>query len=230
MLGAGKTTAPRSYQFLHVLMFLSLSFACGWARGGEESTKKQEDKASAPAVKTREVKMRFLTLDVPESWKQRESTSDMRLGELEIPAAEGDKEGAELIVYYFGAQGAGTRKANIDRWIGQFDAQGRQAKVLTGKARAGEYSLLDMTGTYQKPIGPPVAKKTTTMPGARMLAVILATKEGDVYLKLTGPTKTVTAAAAHLRRAIGADAAQEKPEGGKGGEPAADKPPEPKKA
>ena len=231
MLDTRKTTALDSCRSLPALMLLSaLPLAGGWVRAADETAKKKEDKAAPPAVKTREVKMRFLTLDVPESWKQRESTSDMRLGELEIPAAEGDKEPADLIVYYFGAQGAGTRKANIDRWIGQFEAEGRQSKVLTGKARAGEYSLVDVTGTYQKPVGPPVARKTTPMSGARMLAVILATKDGDVYLKLTGPAKTVARAAADLRRAIGADPAAEKPEAGTDGKPAGEKSSEPKKA
>jgi gluconolactonase len=200
------------------------------ARAGEEEAKKPENEPVAPAKKTREVKMRFLTLHVPESWKERGATSEMRLGELEIPATEGDKDAADLVVYYFGAQGAGTAKANIDRWIGQFESEGRKAKVLTGKARAGEYSLVDVTGTYQKPIGPPIERKTKPLPNARMLAVILATKEGDVYLKLTGPAKTVAVAAADLRRAIGADLAAEKPQGGTGEKPAGDKPLEPKKA
>jgi len=230
MLDARKTTALDSCRYLRALVLLSaLPFAGGWIRAGDETGKKKEDKAAPPAAKTREVKMRFLTLDVPESWKQRESTSDMRLGELEIPAAEGDKEPADLIVYYFGAQGAGSRKANIDRWIGQFEAGGRDAKVLAGKARAGEYSLVDVTGTYQKPVGPPVARKTTPLPGARMLAIILATKEGDVYLKLTGPAKTVARAAADVRRAIGADPAAEKPETRTDGKPAGEKSSEPKK-
>jgi len=231
MLDARKTTAIDSCRSLRPLVFLSaLSFSVGWVRAGEETNKDKEPKAAPPAAKTREVKMRFLTLDVPESWKQRESSSDMRLGELEIPPAEGDKESAELIVYYFGAQGAGSRKANIDRWIGQFEVEGRQSKVLGGKARAGEYSLIDVTGTYQKPVGPPVARKTAPMSGARMLAVILTTKDGDVYLKLTGPAKTVARAAVDLRRAIGADPAAEKPEAGTDGKPAGEKSSEPKKA
>jgi gluconolactonase len=231
MLDTRKTIATGSCHSLRALAILSaLTLAGGSAGAGEEKAKKAEDKAAPPAAKTREVKMRFLTLDVPESWKERQSTSDMRLGELEIPAAEGDKEPAELIVYYFGAQGAGTRKANIDRWIGQFEGEGRQAKVFTGKARAGEYSLVDVTGTYQKPVGPPIARKTTPMPAARMLAVILAAKDGDVYLKLTGPAKTVSKAAADLRRAIGANPAAEKPEAETGGKKAGEKPAEPKKA
>jgi hypothetical protein len=231
MFDPRRTTAFDSCRSLRALVFLSaILFADSRVRAGEETGKKKEDKPAPPAAKTREVKMRFLTLDVPESWKQRESTSDMRLGELEIPAAEGDKEPADLIVYYFGAQGAGTRKANIDRWIGQFEAQGRESKVLAGKARAGEYSLVDVTGTYQKPALPPAARKTTPMPGARMLAVILATKDGDVYLKLTGPAKTVARAAADLRRSIGADPAAEKPEAGTDEKPAGEKSKEPKKA
>ena len=61
------------------------------------------------------------------------------------------------------------------------------------------------------------------------MAVILTTKDGDVYLKLTGPAKTVAKAAVDLRRAIGADPAAEKPEAGADGKPAGEKSSEPKK-
>ncbi|HVR75728.1 MAG TPA: SMP-30/gluconolactonase/LRE family protein [Planctomycetota bacterium] len=166
--------------------------------------------ADPAAAKTREVKLKSLVLQVPEAWKEKRSESSMRLGEFEIPAVAGDKEAAELVVFYFGQGGAGTREANIERWIQQFPAEGRVSRVLTGKAAAGEYSLVDVTGTFEKPFGPPIQGKKQALPGARMLAIILSTADGDMYLKLTGPSKTVSAAAPHLRRAIGADEAAEK--------------------
>jgi gluconolactonase len=48
------------------------------------------------------------------------------------------------------------------------------------------------------------------MPNARALSVILSTKDGNYFLRLTGPEKTVSANADALRTAIGADAKSEK--------------------
>ena len=71
--------------------------------------------------------------------------------------------------------------------------------------------LVDVTGTYNKPIGPPIQQKTKAMPAARMLGVILAVeKKGNYFLKVTGPQKTVSAAAKAFRNSFGAAASKEK--------------------
>ena len=71
--------------------------------------------------------------------------------------------------------------------------------------------LADLSGTWNKPIGPPIAQQTDEMPNARVLSVILTTKDqGNYFLRLTGPEKTVSANADALRAAIGADAKSEK--------------------
>src|SRR5262245_10812734 len=59
-----------------------------------------------------------MTGAVPESWKVRPTTSGMRVAEWTIPGPDGD---AELVVYHFGAGGAGSVEANLDRWVGQFE-------------------------------------------------------------------------------------------------------------
>ena len=160
----------------------------------------------------REVKIEDLILKVPATWKQQPPTSSLRLGQFEIPAAEGDKEPAELTVFNFGF--GGGVQANVDRWIDQFEPKDRKEKTTTAKCPQGEYVFVDVSGTYKKPIGPPVMRKTQPAPGFRMLGLILSVdKKGNYFLKLTGPEKTVAAAAAAFRASIGGNEKEEKPLG-----------------
>ncbi len=162
------------------------------------------------ADETRETKIDDLKLTVPATWKQQEPSNSLRLGQFEIPAADGDKEPAELAIFNFGA--GGGVKSNIDRWVEQFQAVERKTKSTQGKSQLGDYVLVDITGTYKKPVGPPRAGKTEPMPGARMLGVILSVeKKGLYFLKLVGPEKTVAAAATAFRTAIGGKEQSEKP-------------------
>jgi gluconolactonase len=171
----------------------------------------QPRKAAAAAGDARDVKVGALAMKVPATWKASESPSRFRLAEFALPAAEGDSEGGELVVFYFGEGQGGGVAANVERWIGQFDAKDRKVRVVEGKAAAtGVYTLVDAFGTYLKPIGPPVAGRTEPRPGWRMLAAIVPTRQGDYFLKLTGPEKTVSAQAEAFRTAFGADPASEK--------------------
>jgi len=157
---------------------------------------------------TREVKAGDLTLKVPKDWKQQQPSNKLRLAQFTIEAAEGDEEGAELVVFPpFG----GTIAQNVERWIGQFESEGRSVKMTEGKTDQGSYVFVDLAGTYKKPDGPPFLRKTIAAPGYRMLAVILSSDSGGNYfLKVTGPDKTVKASEDALRASFGADAEKEK--------------------
>lgn len=155
-----------------------------------------------------EVKVGDITLKTPTSWKQSEPTSRLRLAQFEVPAAGGDKEAAELAIFSFGA--GGGVKANVERWIDQFYADGRKAKITTGKSDLGQYVIVDVVGTYKKPVGPPIERKTEAQEGARMLAAILAVEgKGNFFLKMTGEKATVTAAADPFRASFGGKEADE---------------------
>ncbi|MCA9078803.1 MAG: SMP-30/gluconolactonase/LRE family protein [Planctomycetaceae bacterium] len=155
---------------------------------------------------TREVKAGPLTLNIPESWKQEQPSSRLRLAQFVIPAAEGDPEGTELVL---SGPFGGSAQANVQRWINQFDADGRELKMTQGETEQGKYILVDLTGTYNKSVGPPQFGKSKAMPGSRMLAVMLMSKAGNFFFKLAGPEKTVTNAADGLRASFGADAEKE---------------------
>lgn len=150
-----------------------------------------------------------VTLQVPGSWKQEEPSSSFRKAQFSIPAAQGDEKPAEFVVYSFGGAAGGV-DANVKRWIGQFEPEGRKAKVVMGEAKQGKYVLADISGTYNMPVGPPIQRKTEAVPGSRVLAVILAAGDEVYFLKMSGPDKTVAAQADALRASFGAQNAKEK--------------------
>lgn len=162
-----------------------------------------------------ETKTGEITLKVPAHWKKLQPSSNLRLGQFEIPPAGGDTEPAELAVFSFG-NSAGGVEANVTRWKEQFLADGRTSHSKSGKCPTGEYVVLEVSGTYKKPIGPPIQQKTQPLPNAKMLAVILPVEgKGNYFLKLTGPAKTVDAAADQFRKSFGGNAAEEKPQADK---------------
>ncbi|MCP4813063.1 MAG: hypothetical protein GY888_11165 [Planctomycetaceae bacterium] len=165
----------------------------------------------AEEAKTKKVKLQDIQLEVPATWKQQQPTSRLRAGQFQLPAIGKDKDNAELVVYFFGGAGGGV-DANLKRWIGQFIPQGRKVVMAMGKSPQGPYYVAEVTGTYNKPIGPPIRQQTKPTPGSRMVAVILMIQgKGNYFLKLTGPDKTVADGTIGLRKAFGADPAKEKP-------------------
>lgn len=161
------------------------------------------------ADKTKKVVAKDIILNVPTSWKQSPASNNLRTAQFAIPKVEGDKDDAELVVYFFGGAGGGVN-ANLERWSGQFQPGGKKQKIYKGQSKQGEYYLLDITGVYNKPIGPPINRQTNPTPGYQMMAVVLMIKDkGNYFLKLTGPQKTVAAAAQALRVAIDADVKKE---------------------
>ncbi|MEZ5361088.1 MAG: hypothetical protein R2748_01800 [Bryobacterales bacterium] len=122
----------------------------------------------------------------------------MRAASYKIPAAAGDSEGGECIVYYFGPGQGGSVEANVERWIGQFQApDGGPADKLAKRSQKTingiPVAFLDLTGTYLfKPF--PMAPQATKKPGYRMLAAIAQGKDAPVFFKLTAPAKTAAAA------------------------------------
>lgn len=159
------------------------------------------------AEETREVVAQDLKLQVPKTWKQQQVTSNLRLAQFAIEPVEGDEDVTEMVVFPpFG----GSVAENVKRWIAQFEPEGRAVTMTQGEAEQGKYVLVDLTGTYNKPDGPPILRKTKPTPGYRMVAVMFTAKAGGNYfLKLTGPEKTVAAAIDAFRQSFGGDASKE---------------------
>ena len=160
-----------------------------------------EDASEAQTFEAKDLK-----IQVPAAWKQKPNSSQLRLAQFEIPAVEGDEAAAELVLFPpFG----GSASENVKRWINQFAADGRSATVSQGTSEQGKYVIVDVSGTFNKPDGPPVRQKTVPTPGYRMFAVLLTTKSGNYSMKLTGPQKTVDSVAEAFRKSFGADQSKE---------------------
>lgn len=180
----------RAWSVVLVVAVASYVVAGGPARGDDAAPQK--------------TKVGDITLLLPAAWKQQAPANKLRLAQFEIPAGGDDKEPAELSVFNFGA--GGTVEQQVERWKGQFLEENREFSMEQGKIELGEYVLVDLAGTYKKPSGPPVLRKTVPMPGARMLVAMISTEQGTYFLKLVGPKATVSAAAADFRKSIGAPA------------------------
>ncbi|MBL8848309.1 MAG: hypothetical protein JNG89_01435 [Planctomycetaceae bacterium] len=147
-----------------------------------------------------------LTLQIPSAWKPAKPSSFIIKAAYEIPAAEGDMDPGILTVS--GPIG-GDDAANIARWVGQFEGDGRESTTSRGTCPQGEYVVVQISGTFKKTIGSPRDGRTEPAPGYRMLGAILKLKDGNYFLKLTGPEKTVAGAADAFRAAFGGDVTQE---------------------
>jgi hypothetical protein len=166
---------------------------------------------AAEPAKTQTVTAGEIKLTVPTTWTQKETSSRFRLAQFSVPKVGVDAEDAEFVVFFFGAGGGGNVDPNIHRWINQFHPQERKLKLTSGKCPQGDYVLVDLRGTWNKPIGPPIAQKTVELPNARVVSIILTAKDqSNYFLRLTGPEKSVSANVDALRAAIAANAKSEK--------------------
>lgn len=203
---------PRLLAVLTLLFTLPLN-AQDEKKPDVKKTEKKPVKTRVLKAASRNPQVKPLELKVPVTWKDVKSSSRMRAATVAIPPTKGDKEPAELAVFIFGAQ---SIDQNIDRWVGQFKADGRKSKITKGKRKADEnkdYYMVELSGTFKKSIGPPIMQKTQDMPGYRMLGVLIPSKTALYVLKLTGPDKTVAAQAKAFRTAIGGDVKTEKKHG-----------------
>lgn len=127
---------------------------------------------------------------VPSSWSAGPE-KPMRVTTYNIPVAQGDAEGGELGVFYFGSRQGGDVQMNIDRWVGQFEnaKPDQSSKEINGM----KVEMVKITGTYLAPSGP-MMQSSGKKENYRLLGAIVSAPEGSVFFKLTGPAKTVTAA------------------------------------
>jgi hypothetical protein len=128
----------------------------------------------------------------PAGWKN-EGALPMRAATYTVAPAAGDKAGGECVVSYFGAGQGGTVEANVDRWKGQFrgpDGKPPTAQVAKRTIRGLRVTTIDASGEYSG-MGGPMAAGQRTAPGYRLLGAIIEGPGGNVFVKFTGPAKTV---------------------------------------
>ena len=119
----------------------------------------------------------------------------MRAATYTIAPASGDKASAECGVYFFGPGQGGTVEANLDRWKSQFkgaDGKVAPAQVAKRTVHGLAVTTIDAAGEYSG-MGGPMAASSAPVPGYRLLGAIVAGPGGNVFVKFTGPAKTIAA-------------------------------------
>jgi len=134
-----------------------------------------------------------ITFEAGESWRVEEPGSAMRKAQIAIPGDGGD---ASLIVFHFGRGQGGGVDANIMRWLGQLQAPGggevKDAETATREVNGLPVTIVRAKGTYAS--GMPGGEKTPVT-GSALVGIIVESPEGPVFIKITGPAKTVTSTA-----------------------------------
>jgi hypothetical protein len=118
----------------------------------------------------------------------------MRAATYAVSAVPGDTANAECAVYFFGAGQGGSIDANIERWQGQFTSPGgKPATAIVAKRTTHGVAMttIDVAGSYSGLGGPTASSKP--VPGYRLLGAIAEGPGGNVFVKFTGPAKTLAA-------------------------------------
>jgi hypothetical protein len=118
----------------------------------------------------------------PAAWDDAPNASSMRLATYRVPG------GAEVSV----SRAGGNTEANIQRWVGQFDPVGRQARAEK-TSHGVRVITVDLAGTY---VGGGMAMGTQTeaRPDWAMVAAIAQGPGLPYFFKMTGPAGAVRAA------------------------------------
>jgi hypothetical protein len=129
----------------------------------------------------------------PAGWKAG-PPRQMRAATYGVAAVAGDTAESECVVYFFGAGQGGSVDDNIDRWTGQFTTpSGKPATAIVGKRTAHGVAMttIDVAGAYSG-LGGPMAQ-SKSVPGYRLLGAIVEGPGGNIFVKFTGPSKTIAA-------------------------------------
>jgi hypothetical protein len=130
----------------------------------------------------------------PAGWKA-EAARPMRAATYTVAPASGDRDAAECGVYFFGAGQGGSVEANIDRWKSQFtDPNGRTtpARIDKGQVHGLRVTRIDTSGSYSG-LGGPMSTGEHVVAGYRLLGAIVEAPGGNLFVKFTGPMKTIAA-------------------------------------
>jgi hypothetical protein len=126
----------------------------------------------------------------PGGWKRVPPPNRMRKASYEIAPVAGDKEPAQVGVFYFGAGQGGSIDKNMERWSGEFSGVA-DADIKRSQRKAGgllQHVIEIEDGTFSSGMGrsPSRGKEHWAVLGA-----IVETPSGLHFFKMTGPKATV---------------------------------------
>ena len=137
------------------------------------------------------------TFTRPANWESVEVTSSMRKAQLKAPGAD-KSQSAEVVFFHFGEGNGGGTKANVDRWLGQFEEKSNP-KVEDVTVNKRRVTYVEVEGTYMSgmPGGP-----RTPQPKSMLQGAIIESTAENVFVKMTGPTATVKGAKEAFKKMV----------------------------
>lgn len=156
--------------------------------------------AAAHAAGPETFKVSEFSFKRPAAWESVAlPEGSMRKAQLKVPAKDA-KDPGEVVFFFFGPQSGGT-KANVDRWLGQFE-EGRDkinAKTEEKKFAKAIVTYVSAEGTYKSGMpGQPATPKA----GFALLGGIVEGQDGSVFVRLTGPAALVKGARAEFEQML----------------------------
>jgi hypothetical protein len=141
-------------------------------------------------AKPGEVKLGAFVFGYGKPWVEKPSKSSMRAGELTYQFDDSQGlENVDAVFYYFGQGQGGDTEANIQRWIGQFQGAPKTETEVV-EISGTKVTFLTASGTYLESAGPFAGEKTAR-PGYVLLGAVVESEQGNVFVKLFGPEKSV---------------------------------------
>lgn len=208
--GPSGSSTMRSMRHLDVVVLSCALGACGAPaanHGGGTPSRGAGVTAEVTAPRTPEalagerIALGPFSMVAPAAWVITPVTSSMRAAQFELPAAAGLE--AELVVYYFGAGGAGTVDANLERWFGQFtQADGRATRevaTIEHAQFAGQDATLASVAGHYHAAAMPGGDAIIDKDDQAMRAAIVGSPAGPYFFKLVGARPTVEANAEAFR-------------------------------
>jgi hypothetical protein len=122
-------------------------------------------------------------------WKVSATPKPMSQGGFTLPGKDGTAD-LDAAFYHFGPSQGGDLEGNVKRWQGMFTAE-PAAKTAREEIPFGakKATLVTITGTYKGSSFSPVPPKADQM----LIAAVLPSDKGDVFVRMVGPVKEVTA-------------------------------------
>jgi len=129
----------------------------------------------------------------PAGWVSQ-APRPMRAATYSLAPEFGEKAGAECGVFFFGTGQGGSVEDNIGRWISQFTVAGggpAPAKVAKRTVHGLAMTTIDVSGDYSG-LGGPFSDGAGKVGGYRLLGAIVTAPGGNIFIKCTGPLKTMS--------------------------------------
>jgi hypothetical protein len=138
----------------------------------------------------------------PATWSRRAPASSSRLAQF-LVRGENAASDAEIVVFFFGASQGGNVDANLTRWRAQFstpDGSPVPETVTRDSSGAFPLTIAEFRGTYRRGVGAGSADSVRT--GQTLVATIVETSRGTLFIQLFGPSATVAAHRAEFTKFV----------------------------